>query len=301
MKEGYVIFSLGDNQQLANAISNKFEIEIGAVEIRNFPDEEYYIRIDTDVKDKIVLLVCRLDHPNAKILPLIFMTQTIKELGANKICLISPYLPYMRQDKRFKSGEAITSLLFAKYLSGCIDDLITIDPHLHRIPHLEEIYSIDSIAVLHSSRKIAEWIHNNVDSPFIIGPDEESQQWVAEVAMVAKAPYAIIKKERYGDRKVKMTVPTINGINRTIVLVDDIISTGSSMLAAIKEFISRGYKKPVCIGIHALFDNTTYDNLLLAGAKEVVSCNTILHPSNKIDITDIIVEDLSNRNFRISY
>ena len=227
-----------------------------------------------------------------------FIAQTLKELGARKICLVSPYLPYMRQDKRFKSGETITSLLFAKYLSGWIDYLITIDPHLHRIQQLSEIYSIAFIATLHSTKKIAEWISNNVDSPFIVGPDEESQQWVSEVAAAINAPYTIIKKERYGDRKVNITVPEISDINRTIVLVDDIISTGGSMLAAIKEFIARGYKNPVCIGVHALFDNATFDNLILAGAKEVITCNTILHPSNKIDITDIIVEEVRRLKLR---
>ena len=73
-------------------MANKLEIEIGSVEIRNFPEGESYIRIDSDVKNKVVLLVCELDHPNNKVLPLMFMAQTIKELGANKVCLISPYL-----------------------------------------------------------------------------------------------------------------------------------------------------------------------------------------------------------------
>lgn len=271
-------------------MANKLEIEIGSAEIRDFPDGESYIRVDSDVQNKVVILVCGLDHPNNKILPLMFMAETLKELGANKVCLISPYLPYMRQDKRFKPGEAITSVLFAKNLSNWIDYLITIDPHLHRIQHLSEIYSIDSLSVLHSTKKIAKWIRNNVDSPFIIGPDEESQQWVAEVAEIAVAPYAIIKKTRYGDREVSISVPDINDISKTPVLVDDIISTGISMLAAIQQLLFKGLRNPVCIGVHALFDNEAYDSLLLAGAQNVITCNTIPHPSNKIDITDIIVE-----------
>ncbi|MDR3476792.1 MAG: ribose-phosphate pyrophosphokinase-like domain-containing protein [Gammaproteobacteria bacterium] len=89
--------------------------------------------MESDVKDKTILLICSLDHPNNKIFPLMFMAKILKELGAKKICLVSPYLPYMRQDKQFKSGETVTSALFAQLLSSFIDHLITIDPHLHQI------------------------------------------------------------------------------------------------------------------------------------------------------------------------
>jgi ribose-phosphate pyrophosphokinase len=216
------------------------------------------------------------------------------ELGANKICLISPYLPYMRQDKRFKEGEAMTSVQFANLISGWVDCLITIDPHLHRIHNLAEVYDIASLSVLHSTQTIAEWIRDHVDSPLIIGPDGESRQWVSEVAEIVDAPFAIIKKTRYGDRKVEISVPEIKDISKTPVLVDDIISSGTTMLSAVQALISRGFKNPICIGIHALFGNQIYDHLLLAGASQVVTCNTIPHPSNKIDITDLIEEAIKH-------
>lgn len=287
-----IIFSLPGNTPLTLAIANQLQIETGSIEIRDFPDTETYIRIDSDVQNKTVILVCGLEYPNNKILPLMFITQTLKELGAQKICLISPYLPYMRQDKRFLPGEAVTSTLFAKYLSSGIDNLITIDPHLHRIKNLSQIYSMESTSVLHASANIAKWIASNVESPFIIGPDEESKQWVNDVASAINAPFAIIKKVRFGDKKVEVSIPEINDLNHKLVLMDDIISTGSSMLAAIQQFMKKGFKKPICIGIHALFNNETYHQLIHAGAEQVLTCNTIAHPSNKIDITDIIVQEV---------
>ncbi|RDI43426.1 ribose-phosphate pyrophosphokinase [Aquicella lusitana] len=285
-----IIMPLPAYTQLAVALASQLRIEIGTIEVRNFPDDESYIRLDSDVKNKTVILVCGLEHPNNKSMPLMFAAQTIKELGAKSVCLITPYLPYMRQDKRFKPGEAITAVLFANYLSSWIDCLMTVDPHLHRIKNLEEIYSTSSIVVLHSTKKIAEWILTHVDSPFIIGPDEESLQWVAEVAALASAPYTVIKKTRYGDKKVSVAVPEIKDTGKTPVLVDDIISTGTTMLAAIQELVARGFKKPVCIGVHALFNNEAYNGLLHAGAQQIATCNTIAHPSNRIDITDVIVE-----------
>jgi ribose-phosphate pyrophosphokinase len=290
--ENFIIFSLPDNMQLTEQLANALGIKIGVVEIRNFPDGETYIRINSDVKNKSIILVCSLDHPNNKILPLMFMAETIKALGATKICLISPYLPYMRQDKCFKPGEAVTAVLFGKCLSGFVDSLMTVDPHLHRIHQLSEVYSIPAVFTLHATTKIAAWIREHVNTPFIIGPDEESEQWVDEVAKETNAPYAIIKKIRYGDRNVSISIPNINNTDHTLVLVDDIISTGVSMLAAIQQFVSIGFKKIICIGVHGLFDNAVYEDLLHAGAAEVITCNTIPHFTNKIDITDVLLEGI---------
>jgi ribose-phosphate pyrophosphokinase len=288
--KNFLIFSLPDNSHLTEKLANALGIRIGVVEIRNFPDGETYIRIDSDVKNKSIILVCSLNHPNNKVIPLMFMAETIKALGAATICLVSPYLPYMRQDKCFKPGEAVAAVLFGKFLSGFVDSLVTIDPHLHRIHQLSEVYSIPAIFTLPATRKISEWIRDHVSSPFIIGPDEESEQWVDQVAKAINAPYAIIKKIRYGDRDVSISIPYISDTGHTLVLVDDIISTGVSMLAAIQQFVLKGFKNIICIGVHGLFDSAVYENLLHAGAEKIITCNTIPHFTNKIDIVDVLSE-----------
>lgn len=285
------IFYFPEDKVIATNLASKANIELGVAETRYFPDREIYIRIISEVKHKTIFLFCSLDHPNNKILSLLFMAKTLKELGATKICLISPYLPYMRQDKRFKIGEAVTSIIFAKFISTFIDQLITIDPHLHRIQNLSEIFSIPT-SILHLTHEISEWIRKNISSPYIIGPDEESSQWVSEIANALKAPFVIIKKIRHGDSDVTISVPDINDTSKTPVLIDDIISTGTSMMAAIHELVSRGFKHPICIGVHALFDENTYRKLINSGAQKIITSNSILNFSNEIDITNVIAEVL---------
>ena len=286
-----IIFSLPENLALADHLANKLNIKKGCVVTHSFPDGETYIRIDSDVQQQTVILVASLDHPDNKVLPLLFMAQSLKELGAKKICLVSPYLPYMRQDKRFKSGEALTANIFAKFLSSAVDCLITIDPHLHRIKNLADIYSIPAYT-LHATQPIAEWVMKNIQSPIIIGPDEESSQWVADVANIIHAPYAIIKKIRYGDRKISITLPDLDATDKTPVLIDDIISTATSMIAVTEQLIARQFQKPICIGVHALFNLEAEKKLLQAGAQCIISCNTIPHSSNGIDITDVVIARL---------
>lgn len=283
-----------ENAALALALAEKLNIEIGSIELRDFPDGECYVRVLSEVAGKKVLLVCSLDHPNIKILPLFFLAQTLHELGANQICLISPYLAYLRQDKRFKTGEAITSGIFAKFVSGWVDSLVTFDPHLHRIHNLAEIYPSKNIITLHAGQKIAAWIKDEVTSPLLIGPDEESAQWVSKIAVGLGAPYVVVKKTRYGDREVSISLPELNDLSKTPVLIDDIISTGTSMLTLIQQLLLKGFKKPVCIAIHALFNKEIYTELLETGAVKIVTCNTIPHFSNVIDVTDILVDELKN-------
>src|SRR6478609_2061344 len=145
-----IFFALPGNETLAKSLAEKSQAELGSAIIRRFPDGESYIRIESEVKDKQLFVVCSLNQPDEKLLPLYYLCQTAKELGAKSICIIAPYLAYMRQDKRFQPGEGVTSTYFAKLLSSFADSLITIDPHLHRRKALSEIYSIPTIA-LHAS------------------------------------------------------------------------------------------------------------------------------------------------------
>ena len=147
------------------------------------------------------MIVGTLDRPNEKMLPVLFAAATARELGATNVGLVAPYLPYMRQDRRFKPGEAVTSREVARLLSDAVDWMVTIDPHLHRYGSLAEIYRIPTRAV-HAAPLISQWIKTNASNPLIIGPDSESQQWVSAVAKAAGAPYAVLRKVRRGDRDV---------------------------------------------------------------------------------------------------
>lgn len=283
-----IFFALPGNDALTKSLAEKCNAELGKAIIRQFPDGETYIKIESDVTDKQVLLICTLNHPDEKLLPLYYLSQTAKELGAKSICIVAPYLAYMRQDKRFQPGEGVTSSYFAKLISSFADSLITIDPHLHRRSSLSEIYAIPT-TVIHAADLISKWILTNIEKPVLVGPDSESEQWVSEVAHQAEAPFIILKKIRRGDEEVEISVPDIEKYkDYTPVLVDDIISTARTMIETIGHLKNVGMKKPVCIGIHGIFAVNAYSDLFFAGADKVITCNTIPHESNRIKIDEII-------------
>jgi len=282
------IFALPGNETLAAALADRLQLEPGAMTLRSFPDGETYLRFDTPVSGRPVLLFCSLHDPDRKALGLLFAAATARELGATAVGLVAPYLGYMRQDHRFRDGEAITSAIFAQLLSRHIDWLVTSDPHLHRWKSLDEIYAVPS-TVVPAAPLLAAWIRRHVDSPVLIGPDAESEQWVSAVAHMASAPHVILQKVRRGDRDVIVRISDPQLLrNRTPVLVDDIISTASTMIAAIQQLSVHGLRPPVCLGVHAVFAGDAHAELLAAGAAQIVTTNTIPHASNGIDINDAI-------------
>ncbi len=283
------MFALPGNESLANYIVGSIHADLGDTEIRNFPDGETYVRILSNVEGKEVIVVSTLHQPDAKLLPLLFLCSLLRDLKVRSICLVAPYLAYMRQDKQFNPGEAITSEYFAKLLSSHVDRLITVDPHLHRRVSMKEIYSIPC-EVLHADGLISQWVKKNIPDALLIGPDSESEQWVSEVAKNAGVPFIVLQKIRHGDRDVEISAPQVEGYkNYTPVLVDDIISTARTMIETVGLLKKAGMKPAVCIGVHAVFAGRAYQDLLRSGVSQVITCNTILHESNAINIGEIII------------
>jgi ribose-phosphate pyrophosphokinase len=239
----------------------------------------------------MVVLVCTLDRPDSKFLRLAFAAAAARDLGAARVGLVAPYLAYMRQDKSFHPGEAVTSVAFARLLSAGIDWLVTVDPHLHRYRSLDAIYSVPS-RVAHAAPLLAAWIRSNVERPLLIGPDIESEQWVSAVAGMADAPYRVLRKERRGDRDVAISVPDLDlSADRIPVLVDDIVSTGRTMIETARHLDEQHLAPPVCVAVHGLFSDASYDKLKEV-ASAVVTTNAVPHPSNAIDVASIIAETI---------
>ena len=293
-----VLFALSGSEALAQPLSAALDAEVGTIEHRQFPDGETYLRVGNDVSDREVILLSSLDHPDAKLLPLLFAADTARDLGARRIGLVAPYLAYMRQDIRFHAGEAVTSRTFAAILSRHLDWLVTVDPHLHRIARLEEVFPIPAVRAV-SAPLLANWIKTNLPDAVLLGPDSESQQWVAEVARLAGRPYEVLRKVRTGDRQVEVSVPESAVLrDGTPVILDDIASSGRTLVRTIERLVAAGIRAPVCLVIHAVFAGSAHDDILAAGAARIITTDTIPHPSNAIGIADVLAEAFGSLGVR---
>ncbi|RJL07363.1 ribose-phosphate pyrophosphokinase [Paracoccus aestuarii] len=290
---GRLILPLPGNETFARQLADAGGWEAGALETRRFPDGETYLRILSDVKDKAVDLVATLARPDDGFLRLIFAADAARSLGAREVNLIAPYLSYMRQDRRFQPGEAVTSKSFARLVSSSFDRLITVDPHLHRYPALSALYTIPT-NTLHAAPLLADWIAANVDSPLIIGPDEESEQWVSAIAARIGAPHAVLRKVRHGDRDVDIALPDLSEWRGCQpVLADDIASSGHTLIEAARQLPLQGFARPVVAVVHGIFAEESFQRLAPL-CDRIVSSDAVPHDSNAVGLASIIAEAIAS-------
>ena len=275
------ILDLGANGRLLKGVAELIGQAPANVELRRFPDGEHYVRLPT-LTEGDVLFATSLTGGSETLLPLLFAADAARAQGAARVGLMAPYLPYMRQDKAFLEGEAVTSRTFARVISSSFDWLVTVDPHLHRYGQLSDIYSIPAVAAS-AAEPLARWIAANVEDPLIIGPDSESAQWVERIAGRAAAPYAVLSKTRRGDYDVEVD-GEVDVRGRTPVFVDDVISSARTMAEAVKTVRRSSSTPPVCVGVHALFAGDALSVLQNAGAGLICTTDTIQHVTNRVSV-----------------
>ena len=276
---------------LAKSIAKKINASFSQIGVSKFPDGEVKITIPSSVRGKVVVLVRSLLPANDALIEVIFSAQELRNRGVKKITLVSPYLGYMRQDVAFHRGEVISAQGMARLLSKHVDRIVTIDPHLHRIKALSKVFSI-STKTISSVGVISDYIKKKINNVVIVGPDSESSQWDKKVAQLVHAPFIVLNKERKSSYKVKIKFDDRFPVKgRNVVIIDDIISTGRTLLKTInhlKQFKPRGI---YCFGVHGLFVGDASSRLVKSGAK-IICTNTVPNKFDKIDISGIVSEIL---------
>lgn len=287
MSSAPVFFSTAPHP-VANTLPGALNAHMGQLDTRMFPDGESYLRVCTQVAQRDCIVLVDLCQPNDKFLPLIFLTETLRELGCRSVGAVIPYLSYMRQDIRFQEGEAVTSRIFAAALSSHIDWLVTVDPHLHRYHSLDQIYHVPSV-VVQGAPALAEWLKPR-SSVVLAGPDEESEQWVQAIAADCGHPYVIGAKQRFGDQEVTISLPDLHQHrDKTVVIIDDVISSGQTIVQTIKALQQQGFSHIEAAAVHGIFANQSDQLLQQQGLNKLITCNTIAHSSNTVDISPLLV------------
>jgi len=255
--------------------------------IHHFPDGESRLRLPESLPHHVVL--CRtLDHANSKLVELLLAAATARELGAKHITLIAPYLCYMRQDKAFHPGEAVSQRIIGTLLARYFDALITVDSHLHRVHRLQEAVPVDTAINLTATAPMSEFLEQNTDNPLLVGPDEESRQWVEAIARARGFDYQVASKLRSGDRDVRITLPRADYRNRNIVLVDDVASTGCTLEETALALADFEPKSISVLVTHAFFVNNAQERLRLAGVSDIWSTDSVPHSSNVLHLDKLL-------------
>lgn len=286
-----IVLGFPDYSYPARNLAIAAELNYAEINVHRFPDGESRLSLPDPLPECVV--ICRsLNEPNEKLIELAFAASTARELGAAKIILVAPYLCYMRQDKAFHRGEAVSQQIIGKLLANWFDGLITVDPHLHRVHRLEDAVPVVKAKALYATEVMAMFLDGRLDDPLLIGPDQESEQWVAAIAQRNQLDFHVASKIRFGDSDVQVTLPDADYRGRNVVLVDDVASTGHTLEVASRELLAC---QPASINVmvtHALFVDDALQRLKNAGVNKIWSCDSILHPTNRIALGESLAQAL---------
>lgn len=281
-----MLLGFSDYREQSIHLAEFLGLPFAQVNVHYFPDEECKLTLPQNLPGHVVF--CRsLDHPNNKLLELLLAAKTARELGANKLTLVAPYMCYMRQDKAFNPGESISQVIIGQLLAELFDHVITVDPHLHRTHDFKEAVPAKQSVALSATPLMRNFLGKKSDT-ILLGPDSESEQWVQSIAAGAGMASCVATKQRLGDREIRISLPDIEMAGKTIVVVDDVVSSGETLAIAAQQCIDRGASRVDVLVVHPLFAKGAVERLKQAGIGDIWSTDSISHPSNCIPLAELL-------------
>ena len=288
-----IILSFDDYEKQSHKLAAALDIPCHIIQRHRFPDGESKLTLPAKLPEHVV--ICQsLDQPNEKLVELLLAAKTARELGSKVLTLIAPYLCYMRQDKAFHPGEVVSQPVIGNFLADLFDNVITVDPHLHRIRHLEQAVPAEHAVTLSATSLMSEFLRKRFDDPILLAPDSEAEQWVSAIAKPNQWEYGVCKKIRTGDKKVEITLPEINIHGRSVVIVDDVVSSGHTLAVAIKQCLLNNAKHVDVLVTHALFVNAAKEDMVEAGVRNMWSTDSVRHESNIISLHRLLKDAVLN-------
>jgi ribose-phosphate pyrophosphokinase len=294
-----IVQSLPSSSREASRLADRLGLPSREIGIHAFPDGE--LRVTARPAAPTTILYASLDQPNEKLIALLFAAEALRRGGARRLVLVAPYLCYMRQDTAFHNGEAISQRVVGSLLARCVDRVITIDAHLHRTTDIKTVFPGIEADNLSAMPAIADALRKSEIDPttVVVGPDTESQPWVTDLAGRLVLASTVAEKSRRGDRSVGIRLPEPARIaGRPALIVDDIVSSGGTMIACAKALAAAGATAIDAVVTHALFSEELGREMLLSGIRSIRSTHSVPHPTNVIVLDDLFADALKRELIR---
>lgn len=282
-----MLLAFDDESDLAGRLARALGCDVHIIERHRFPDGETRLRLPPVLPARVVLLR-GLQQPNKKLAELMLAAAGARELGAQELTLVSPYLAYMRQDMEFTPGEVVSQRHLGRALAHWFDVVVTVDPHLHRVATMDEVVPGRRGLALTAAPLLGAWVAGQVPGALLLGPDEEAAQWVRRAAEEHGLDHAVCRKQRHGDRDVEVAMPAVPVQGRAVVLFDDVASTGRTLVMAARGALAAGAHSVDVAVTHGLFVGDAMCALRAAGIRHVWSSDCVPHESNAVSVVPLL-------------
>jgi ribose-phosphate pyrophosphokinase len=284
------VFAFADSREPAGRLARELGAPTHEILVRRFPDGESLVQ--TPASATTAILYRSLDNPNGKLFELLLAASALRDLGAQRVVLVAPYLAYMRQDRAFEPGEAVSQKVIGRLIADHFDAVLAVDPHLHRTATLSTVvpripaYSLSAAAALADAIGVER-------RPILVGPDAESRQWVTAIAERHGLETLVGTKERRGDRDVTLKIEGIAAVTRRrAVIVDDTVSSGATLIACARLVADAAASSIEAAVTHCLAGPDDLRALSLAGISHLHATDTVAGPHSTIPLAGMIARSL---------
>ncbi|AWK87262.1 ribose-phosphate diphosphokinase [Azospirillum thermophilum] len=288
------VYGFPESAEPAQRLAQVLGIPCHIADLHRFPDGESLVRLPQPVERAIVYR--SLDRPNDKLVELTLAASVLRRQGAAELCLVAPYMAYMRQDAVFRPGEPVSQTVIGDLLGRCFDSFVCVEPHLHRTPTLESVFIGRPAVALSGAGPIAARLRAEgvPADAVVIGPDEEAAPLVEGVARPLGLLPVVGRKVRRGDRDVTVALPEDAPLaGRPVVIVDDVISSGETIFSCARAARAMGAASVRVFGVHALFGGEISRRFEAEGLGVPLSCDGVPHPTNALPLAELIAGALA--------
>lgn len=289
-----ILFSGSESKGLTENIAQISGIEFGMLKTKKFPDNEIYVRILSEVEGKDCIVIQSIISNDA-LIELLFILDALKDLHARKVHVVVPYLGYSRQDKRFLDGEAISAKVVLEMINSKADIITTINAHFFDYDG-EQVYEGITVNNLNAFPLLGDYFEDKLEKPVLIAPDEGALGYIEKTAKKLNIEYDYFEKNRISDDEVETKIRDNAKIERKdAIILDDIISTGGTMVEATKLLYSEGGVRTVNIGaVHGVLIEGL--EKVKKVADEVICTNSIFRENfSKVSISGLIADFLNKK------
>jgi len=241
-----------------------------------FPDGERYVRLLASVAGEDVVLV-QSTFPDAKIVELFLLQDALAEGGARRVTLVIPYFGYGRQDKKFEAGEPVSARAVAHRLQIHADAVVTVSVHN---PAVLSFFGVPARDVS-GMPAIARYLRGK-DVDLVLAPDANAERFAAEVGGALGVDTDFLEKKRIDSFTVETEPKALAVRGKSVAIVDDVISTGTTIATAAKILRDQGAKRVVAACVHGLFSSNALTRL--QACDEVVATDTLLSPATRVSV-----------------
>jgi ribose-phosphate pyrophosphokinase len=279
------IVSTEHSQVLATRVARSLDAKLVEVKFSRFPDGEHYLQAG-ELDDETIIIGSVLDND-----ALVQLLLLIDACDSSQCRLVIPYMAYARQDKRFKPGEPLSARAVARALSNGVGEVITVNIH---DPDVLQYFTVPARNIS-LAQDIGSCIMSmNLKNPLILAPDDGALKFAEGIAAAGGWDYDHLEKTRISGVEVRMDPKQLTAKTRSVVIVDDIISTGGTIATAAGMLYQQGATEVYTACVHGVFTSGAYARLMASGIRDVICSDTIERASSRFSAADRIADTIKN-------